>query len=65
MAATAGSRPSSVPDQGTYGFRQWQTPFTLAARGARTLMVRCTNTKKRGAARFPDLESGGLHVQHH
>jgi len=29
MAATAGSRPSSVPDQGTYGFRQWQTPFTL------------------------------------
>jgi hypothetical protein len=32
-------------DQGTYGFRQWQTQFTLPQRGARTLMVRCTNTK--------------------
>ena len=51
-------------DQGTYGFRQWQTQFTLPARGARTLMVRCTNTR-RGAARFPDLEFGRLHVQYH
>ena len=32
-------------DRGTYGFRQWQTQFTLPARGAQTLMVRCTNTK--------------------
>lgn len=32
-------------DHGTYGFRQWQTQFTLPAGGAHTLMVRCTNSK--------------------
>jgi hypothetical protein len=32
-------------DQGTYGFRQWQTQFTPPARGAQTLMVRCTNAR--------------------
>src|ERR1700681_2844100 len=39
-------------DQGTYGFRQWQTQFTLPARGARTLMVRCTNTKNEAQPDF-------------
>src|SRR5712675_1130766 len=39
-------------DQGTYGFRQWQTQFTLAARGAGTLMVRCTNTKNEAQPDF-------------
>jgi hypothetical protein len=32
-------------DQGTYGFRQWQTQFTLPAHGMQTLMVRCSNAK--------------------
>ena len=39
-------------DQGTYGFRQWQTQFTLPARGARTLMVRCTNTRNEAQPDF-------------
>jgi hypothetical protein len=39
-------------DQGTYGFRPWQTQFTLPARGARTLMVRCTNTRNEAQPDF-------------
>jgi hypothetical protein len=39
-------------DQGKYGFRQWQTQFTLPARGARTLMVRCTNTQNEAQPDF-------------
>ena len=31
-------------DEGKYSLRQWQTQLTLPAAGARTLMVRCTNT---------------------
>ena len=31
-------------DEGKYSFRRWQTPFTAAAKGSTTLMVRCTNT---------------------
>jgi DMSO/TMAO reductase YedYZ molybdopterin-dependent catalytic subunit len=31
-------------DEGEYGFRQWQTQFTLPSRGEHTLMIRCTNT---------------------
>jgi DMSO/TMAO reductase YedYZ molybdopterin-dependent catalytic subunit len=30
-------------DEGEYGFRQWQTQFTLPSRGEHTLMIRCTN----------------------
>jgi DMSO/TMAO reductase YedYZ molybdopterin-dependent catalytic subunit len=37
-------RPAELGrDEGKYGFREWQAPFTLAGRGAHTLMVRCTN----------------------
>src|SRR3981189_3544514 len=32
-------------DQGTYGFRQWQTQFPLPGRGAGTLIARCTNPR--------------------
>jgi hypothetical protein len=39
-------------DQGKYGFRQWQTHFTLPAHGAQTLMVRCTNTKNEAQPDF-------------
>jgi hypothetical protein len=31
-------------DEGKYGFRQWEAPFTLPARGSYTLMVRCINS---------------------
>ena len=31
-------------DEGEYGFRQWQTQFTLPSRGEHTIMIRCTNT---------------------
>ncbi|MFB0489315.1 DMSO/TMAO reductase YedYZ molybdopterin-dependent catalytic subunit [Methylobacterium sp. OAE515] len=33
-------------DEGTYGFRQWQTTISLPERGAHTVMVRCTNTDR-------------------
>jgi DMSO/TMAO reductase YedYZ molybdopterin-dependent catalytic subunit len=39
-------------DQGTYGFRQWQTHVTLPERGAHTVMVRCTNTKNEAQPDF-------------
>jgi DMSO/TMAO reductase YedYZ molybdopterin-dependent catalytic subunit len=39
-------------DQGKYSFRQWQSQFTLPARGPYTLMVRCTNTKKEAQPDF-------------
>ena len=38
QAATLGK------DEGKYGFRQWETRFTLPAKGSYTLMVRCTNS---------------------
>jgi DMSO/TMAO reductase YedYZ molybdopterin-dependent catalytic subunit len=31
-------------DEGKYSFRQWETNFTLADKGAHSLMVRCTNS---------------------
>jgi DMSO/TMAO reductase YedYZ molybdopterin-dependent catalytic subunit len=31
-------------DEGKYSFRQWHAPFTLAAPGGHTLMIRCTNS---------------------
>jgi len=31
-------------DEGKYSFRQWQIAFSLPARGARVLMVRCTSS---------------------
>jgi DMSO/TMAO reductase YedYZ molybdopterin-dependent catalytic subunit len=31
-------------DEGKYGFRRWEAPITLPAKGAYTLMVRCTNS---------------------
>jgi DMSO/TMAO reductase YedYZ molybdopterin-dependent catalytic subunit len=40
-------------DEGKYGFRQWQTQFTLSSRGEHTLMIRCTNTN--GEAQ-PDIQ---------
>jgi len=31
-------------DEGKYGFRRWETNFTLADKGGQSLMVRCTNS---------------------
>jgi DMSO/TMAO reductase YedYZ molybdopterin-dependent catalytic subunit len=31
-------------DEGKYSFRRWETRFTLAEKGVRALMVRCTST---------------------
>ena len=31
-------------DAGKYSFRQWEANFTLADKGAHSLMVRCTNS---------------------
>jgi DMSO/TMAO reductase YedYZ molybdopterin-dependent catalytic subunit len=33
-------------DEGTYGFRRWQTTISIPARGAHTVMARCTNTDR-------------------
>jgi DMSO/TMAO reductase YedYZ molybdopterin-dependent catalytic subunit len=44
--------PQLGVDQGKYSFRQWQSQFTLPARGPHTLMVRCTNTKNEAQPDF-------------
>jgi DMSO/TMAO reductase YedYZ molybdopterin-dependent catalytic subunit len=46
-------------DEGKYGFRRWTTQVTLAARGAQSLMVRCTNTKGEAQPDFPIWNPGG------
>jgi DMSO/TMAO reductase YedYZ molybdopterin-dependent catalytic subunit len=46
-------------DEGKYGFRQWQTKFTLPAPGAHSLMIRCTNTKGEPQPDFPVWNPGG------
>src|SRR4030081_452341 len=46
-------------DEGKARFRQWQTQFTLPARGARTLMVRCTNTRNEAQPDFRTWNPAG------
>jgi DMSO/TMAO reductase YedYZ molybdopterin-dependent catalytic subunit len=46
-------------DEGKYSFRQWQTRFTLPARGDCTLMIRCTNTKGEAQPSFPIWNPAG------
>jgi DMSO/TMAO reductase YedYZ molybdopterin-dependent catalytic subunit len=46
-------------DEGRYGFRQWQTQFTLPSRGDHTLMVRCTNTNGDAQPDFPVWNPAG------
>src|SRR5258707_3365846 len=47
------SQPTQLrADHGTYSFRPSQTPLTLPARCARTLMVRCTNTRNEAQPDF-------------
>jgi len=46
-------------DEGEYGFRQWQTQFTLPSRGEHTLMIRCTNTNGQAQPDFPVWNPAG------
>jgi DMSO/TMAO reductase YedYZ molybdopterin-dependent catalytic subunit len=46
-------------DEGEYGFRQWQTQFTLPSRGEHTLMIRCTNTNGEAQPDFPVWNPAG------
>ena len=47
------------PDEGKYSLRQWQAQLTLPAAGARTLMVRCTNTAGLAQPGFPVWNPSG------
>jgi DMSO/TMAO reductase YedYZ molybdopterin-dependent catalytic subunit len=46
-------------DEGQYGFRQWQTQFTLPSRGEHTLMIRSTNTNGEAQPDFPVWNPAG------
>ena len=46
-------------DEGKYGFRQWQTHFTLPSPGEHTLMIRCTNTNGEAQPDFPVWNPAG------
>jgi hypothetical protein len=46
-------------DEGKYGFRQWQTQFTLPSPGEHTLMIRCTNTNGKAQPDFPVWNPAG------
>ena len=47
-------------DEGKYGFRQWQTNFTPAAKGDLTLMVRCTNANGEAQPAEPNWNPAGF-----
>ncbi|HEX3502430.1 MAG TPA: molybdopterin-dependent oxidoreductase [Xanthobacteraceae bacterium] len=47
-------------DEGKYGFRQWQTKFTPAAKGDLTLMVRCTNANGEAQPAVPNWNPAGF-----
>lgn len=47
------------PDEGTYGFRQWQTTATLPERGSHRLLVRCTSAKGEAQPMRPVWNPGG------
>jgi DMSO/TMAO reductase YedYZ molybdopterin-dependent catalytic subunit len=47
-------------DQGKYGFRQWQTQFTLPSSGNYTLLVRCTNSNGVAQPDAPNWNPAGF-----
>ena len=47
-------------DEGKYSFRQWQTNFVPAAKGALTLMVRCTNANGEAQPAEPNWNPAGF-----
>ncbi len=47
-------------DEGKYSFRQWQARFTPTAKGAYTLMVRCTNSSGHVQPAQPNWNPAGF-----
>jgi DMSO/TMAO reductase YedYZ molybdopterin-dependent catalytic subunit len=47
-------------DEGKYGFRRWETRFTLPSSGSHSLMVRCTNTDKVTQPDTPNWNPAGF-----
>ncbi|HEY3848860.1 MAG TPA: molybdopterin-dependent oxidoreductase [Acetobacteraceae bacterium] len=47
-------------DQGKYGFRRWQSRFTLTSEGNHSLMVRCTNTNNVAQPDIANWNPGGF-----
>jgi hypothetical protein len=47
-------------DEGKYGFRQWQTQFTLPGSGAYTLLIRCTNSNGVAQPETPNWNPAGF-----
>jgi DMSO/TMAO reductase YedYZ molybdopterin-dependent catalytic subunit len=47
-------------DEGKYGFRRWQITFTAPERGARLLMVRCTNSRGETQPDAPNWNPSGF-----
>jgi hypothetical protein len=47
-------------DEGKYGFRRWEGSFTLPAKGAYTLMVRCTNSDGVAQPNRPNWNPSGF-----
>jgi DMSO/TMAO reductase YedYZ molybdopterin-dependent catalytic subunit len=47
-------------DQGKYGFRQWQTQFTLPSPGKYTLLIRCTNSNGVAQPDTPNWNAAGF-----
>src|SRR5260370_18554978 len=44
-------------DEGKYGFRQWQTQFTLPSPGRYTVLTRCTNSNGIAQPDTPNLNT--------
>jgi hypothetical protein len=47
-------------DQGKYGFRQFETQFTLLSPGAYTLLTRCTNSNGVAQPETPNWNPAGF-----
>jgi Oxidoreductase molybdopterin binding domain/Mo-co oxidoreductase dimerisation domain len=47
-------------DQGKYGFRQWQTQFTLPSPGNYTVLTRCTNSNGVAQPETPNWNPAGF-----
>ena len=47
-------------DEGKYGFRQWQTQFTLPAPGKYTVLTRCTNSNGVAQPDTPNWNPAGF-----
>ena len=47
-------------DQGKYGFRRWQSRFTLTSKGNHSLMVRCTNANNVAQPDIANWNPGGF-----